>query len=108
MARKKVLITGAAGSIGKVMRQGLQDRYDLRLMYHRTVLPAAAGEEVFVCGITELETLEEGVDGVDAIIHMAGDPRVDAPWAMICSGVIPEANFSTTSLRNSTPLPHVG
>ena len=80
MARKKILITGAAGSIGKVMRQGLQDRYDLRLMYHRTVLPAAAGEEVFVCGITELEKLEEVVDGVDAIVHMAGDPRVDAPW----------------------------
>ena len=62
MARKKILITGAAGSIGKVMRQGLQDRYDLRLMYHRTLLPAAAGEEVFVCGITELEKLEEVVE----------------------------------------------
>ena len=80
MGRKKVLITGAAGSIGKVMRQGLKERYELRLMYHRTVLPTGEGEEVFVASITDLEKLEEVVDGVDAIVHMAGDPRVEAPW----------------------------
>ena len=43
MGRKKVLITGAAGRIGEVMRQGLRECYDLRLMYHRTVREAAAG-----------------------------------------------------------------
>ena len=32
MTRKKVLVTGAAGRIGQVMRAGLKDRYDLRLM----------------------------------------------------------------------------
>ncbi len=83
MGRKKVLITGAAGSIGKVMRQGLKERYELRLMYHRTVLPAGEGEEVFVASITDLEKLEEVVDGVDAIVHMAGDPRVEAPWEAV-------------------------
>jgi uronate dehydrogenase len=81
--RKKVLITGAAGRIGQVMREGLKERYDLRLMYHRTVLPAEEGEEVFVSSITDLEKLEEVVDGVDAIVHMAGDPRVEAPWEAV-------------------------
>ena len=46
MSRKKVLVTGAAGRIGQVMRAGLRDRYDLRLMYHRTILEAEEGEEV--------------------------------------------------------------
>ena len=46
MGRKKVLITGAAGRIGEVMHQGLRECYDLRLLYHRTVREAAAGEEV--------------------------------------------------------------
>ena len=45
MSRKKVLVTGAAGRIGQVMRAGLKDRYDVRLMYHRTILEAGAGEE---------------------------------------------------------------
>ncbi len=90
-ARKKVLITGAAGSIGRVLREGLRDRYDLRLMYHRTVLPAADGEEVFTAGITDLERLQQVVDGVDAIVHMAGNPRVDATWEEVL-----EANIKGT------------
>ena len=45
MSRKKVLVTGAAGRIGQVLRRGLAGHYDLRLMYHRTVLEAEEGEE---------------------------------------------------------------
>ena len=82
MAQKKVLITGAAGRIGQALRQGLQKRYDLRLLYHRTVLPAA-DEEVFVGSIANLEKMEEAVDGMDAVVHMAGDPRVSAPWESV-------------------------
>ena len=74
MKKKKVLITGAAGRIGQVLREGLKDRYDLRLLYNRTVLPAADGEEVFVGDITDLEKMEEVVDGCDGVIHMAGNP----------------------------------
>ena len=83
MARKRVLITGAAGRIGQVLRQGLKERYDLRSMYHRTVLPAAEGEDVRVGSITDLAQVEEIVDGVDAIVHMAGDPNVGASWESI-------------------------
>ena len=78
--RKKVLITGAAGRIGQVLRDGLRDRYDLRLLYNRTVLPAQEGEEVFVADITDLAKMEEVVDGCDAVIHMAGNPKVDASF----------------------------
>ena len=53
MGRKKVLITGAAGRIGEVMRQGLRESYDLRLMYHRT-LREAAGEEVVRGSVADL------------------------------------------------------
>jgi nucleoside-diphosphate-sugar epimerase len=79
--RKKVLITGAAGRIGQVLRDGLQDRYDLRLLYNRTVLPAQGGEEVFIADITDLARMEEVVDGCDAVIHMAGNPNMDASFA---------------------------
>jgi len=91
MARKKVLITGAAGRIGQALRRGLKDRYDLRLQYHRTVLPAEEGEEVFVASVADLEKMEEVVAGVDAIVHMAGDPRVSAPWEAVL-----EANIQGT------------
>ena len=83
MKRKKVLITGAAGRIGRVLHQGLKGRYDLRLLYHRTVLPASEGEEVFLASIADLGKMEEVVDGVDAIVHMAGDPSLGASWESV-------------------------
>lgn len=80
MEKKRVLITGAAGRIGRVLRDGLKDRYRLRLLYNRTVLPAEEGEEVFVADITDLAKLEEVVDGCDAVIHMAGNPSMQASF----------------------------
>ena len=80
MKRKKVLITGAAGRIGLVMRAQLRERYDLRLMYHRTVLPATDGDEVVVGSLNDMAKMEEAVVGVDAIVHMAGEPNVGASW----------------------------
>ncbi len=80
MAKRKVVITGAAGRIGRVLREGLKESYDLRLLYNRTVLPAREDEEVFVADITDLEKMEQVVDGCDAVIHMAGNPEVSASF----------------------------
>ena len=88
MARKKVLITGAAGRIGSTLKAGLKDRYDLRLLYHNTVLPAEPGEEVFVGSITDLEKMTEVVDGVDAVVHMAGFPSSRWPFEEVLEGNI--------------------
>jgi uronate dehydrogenase len=83
MNRKKVLVTGAAGRIGQVLRRGLADRYDLRLMYHRTVLEAEEGEEVVMGSVADLAPIEAAVDGVDAVVHMAGDPSTRATWESV-------------------------
>lgn len=81
MSKKKVLITGAAGRIGVVLREGLQERYDLRVMYNRTVLEQQADEEIIIGDITDLDVVEKAVDGCDAVIHMAGNPNVGASFA---------------------------
>ncbi|MCZ6680614.1 MAG: NAD(P)-dependent oxidoreductase [Candidatus Poribacteria bacterium] len=91
MGKKKVLITGAAGRIGRVLRDGLKDRYDLRLLYHRTVLPEEPGEEVYVASITDLPRMVEVTEGVDAIIHMAGEPSTQASFESVL-----EANIRGT------------
>ena len=83
MSRKKVLVTGAAGRIGQVMRTGLRDRYDLRLMYHRTILEAEEGEEVVTGSIADITSMQTAVDGIDAVVHMAGDPEVSATWESV-------------------------
>ncbi|MEE2657608.1 MAG: NAD(P)-dependent oxidoreductase [Candidatus Latescibacterota bacterium] len=77
---KKVLITGAAGTIGTVMREGLCDRYDLRLCDREPIVDLVAGEEDCSADITDLQRMEEVVDGVNAIVHLAGCPAVSTPW----------------------------
>ncbi len=83
MGRKKVLITGAAGRIGEVLRHGLRECYDLRVLYHRTVRPAAAGEEVALGSVADLATMATAIAGVDAVVHLAGDPEVGATWESV-------------------------
>src|SRR5919201_1159620 len=74
---KRVLITGAAGRIGQSLAARLADRYDLRLLYHRTVPDAQ-----------DLAAMQRACIGVDAVVHMAGDPRVEAPWESILANNI--------------------
>ena len=87
LGRKKILITGAAGRIGSFvadyLRERFPDRYTLRLMYHRTVLPAQGDAEVVVCSLEDREAVTDAAKGVDAIVHMAANPRTRAPWEQL-------------------------
>lgn len=80
MVRQKILITGAAGAIGRVLKQGLKDRYRIRLLYHRNRLPAEPDEEIHTGSITDLATMIEVSQGMDAVVHLAGEPEEDATF----------------------------
>ncbi|MDQ3700013.1 MAG: NAD(P)-dependent oxidoreductase [Chloroflexota bacterium] len=106
---KRLLITGAAGRIGKALAEHLGGRYRLRLLYHRTVpeghqaaversrqsgAPApieGTPHEVITGSVGDLAAMERACAGVDAVAHMAADPRVQAPWEDIL-----EANITGT------------
>ncbi|MBT3606401.1 MAG: NAD(P)-dependent oxidoreductase, partial [Candidatus Latescibacteria bacterium] len=70
--KKKLLITGAAGTIGSALRKHLKDRYDFRLLCHKTIPDDLdASEELVVSDISNFEAMVEACDGVDAIAHLA-------------------------------------
>jgi nucleoside-diphosphate-sugar epimerase len=73
---KRVLITGASGLIGGILRERLAGRYELVGLARRP-------EEFphFIGDINDLESLLPAFAGVDAVVHMAGVPHVAAPWA---------------------------
>ncbi|HLZ10082.1 MAG TPA: NAD(P)-dependent oxidoreductase, partial [Chloroflexota bacterium] len=79
-SRRFVLVTGAAGMIGKQLQRYLRERYRLRLMYHRTILPAVGDDDVIVGDACDLATVERVVDGVEAIVHLAGEPNQNASF----------------------------
>ncbi|MCC7263942.1 MAG: NAD(P)-dependent oxidoreductase [Candidatus Latescibacteria bacterium] len=81
MAAKKVLITGAAGRIGNELRARLKGRYTLRLLDRRPV-PEPEGEAL-VCDLGDLAGLEAACAGMDAVVHLAGNPGNSALWEVL-------------------------
>jgi nucleoside-diphosphate-sugar epimerase len=74
---RSILITGAAGNLGSLLaRHLLTSGAQLRLMYHRTVLPAdlvrAAQVVAVQADLADPRTLPPAVEGVDVIVHFAG------------------------------------
>lgn len=75
----KILITGAAGRIGTVLTGHLKDRYDLVLT--DTCQPEISYNLPFIkADITDPVAMRSACEGVDIVLHLAADPRVDAPW----------------------------
>jgi uronate dehydrogenase len=76
----RVLITGAAGRIGRCLRQGLSDDYALVLLDRRRQSPAGPGEELIELDLTDLAAAEAAMAGVDAVVHLAAQADLGAPW----------------------------
>ena len=78
-----VLITGAAGAIGTVVRQGLGGRYPLlRLSDIAPLGEAGAGEEIDHADLRDLAAVEATMDGIDAVVHLGGISQ-EADWQAI-------------------------
>jgi uronate dehydrogenase len=83
MKAKRVLITGAAGAIGSVIRQGIAGRYEhVRLMDIRPIGDIRADESFVLADLLDAARLDEAVKGIDSIVHLAGVPR-EAEWEKI-------------------------
>ncbi len=79
VAVQRVLITGAAGAIGSVLREGLRGATPiLRLMDSRP-LEAGPGEEVVAGDVRSLDDARRAVAGCQAVVHLAGLPG-DEPY----------------------------
>jgi uronate dehydrogenase len=76
----KILITGAAGEIGATLVKGLRDRYDLRGL-DREPMPDL--EDAVVGDIADFDTVLGAMQGVDAVIHLAGVATGSAPWSAV-------------------------
>src|SRR5947207_4794318 len=69
----RVLITGAAGGIGRSLRDSLLGVYRaLRLSDRVPLAPARTGEEVDLTELSDMAAVERMVDGVDGIVHLGG------------------------------------
>lgn len=82
--RRTVLVTGAAGRIGRSLARQATSRHDLVLM----VRPgdAEATRELSHLGrvvyaeLSDLDALKQVFLGVDTVVHLAGEPDPSATW----------------------------
>ncbi|HHX38729.1 MAG TPA: NAD(P)-dependent oxidoreductase [Armatimonadetes bacterium] len=71
----KVLITGAAGKVGRMVRRALIGHHAMRFL---DVVPVEGTEgEMVVGSILDRETLTAAMQGMDAVIHLAYGARND-------------------------------
>src|SRR5216684_2733688 len=96
----RVLITGAAGGIGRSLRDSLQGVYRVIRVSDRVPLAAArAGEEVDRTELSDMAAVERMVDGVDGIVHLGGISG-ESEWAAIVqSNIIGTYNLFEAARR---------
>jgi L-arabinose 1-dehydrogenase [NAD(P)+] len=72
-----IAITGAAGNVGRVLLEGFSDREVTPLTYEEE-----ADIDGVVCDITDRERFAEALagQGIDVLIHLAGNPSAYADW----------------------------
>jgi uronate dehydrogenase len=70
----RLLLTGAAGGLGRVLRDSLKPLCNtLRLSDIAEMAPAnSAAEEVQPCDLSDKQAVHQLVEGVDAIVHFGG------------------------------------
>ncbi|MEE3232799.1 MAG: SDR family oxidoreductase [Candidatus Latescibacterota bacterium] len=79
---QSVLITGAAGRIGRILRQGLKDNYLLRLADCIQIEDPEVAD-VHVADVTNIEEMERICRGIDSIVHLAGEPSTGSSWPVV-------------------------
>jgi uronate dehydrogenase len=72
---QRLLITGAAGEIGSVIRPALRDTAGTIRLLDKRPITDAAGAEVLLGDITDAALMDQAMAGVDCVFHLAGIPR---------------------------------
>ncbi|MBU4300856.1 MAG: SDR family oxidoreductase [Nanoarchaeota archaeon] len=77
--KKKVLITGHAGSIGTVLRESyLKEKYDFSFLDKKKM----DGVTSFLADISS-DDISPAFKGINTVVHLAADPREDTPFESV-------------------------
>jgi nucleoside-diphosphate-sugar epimerase len=83
---KRVIITGAAGLIGGVLRRNLPARYEVSGIDKKRV---AADKRVARANMLSLRSVEAAFRGADSVVDLAGFAQADTPWRLVWKNNIP-------------------
>lgn len=83
--RRRILITGAEGTIGGHLMTALAADHDLVLGHHPDAESDRLAEHGETCALDllDLDSLRSACNGVDTVIHLAARAAPDTPWAAV-------------------------
>jgi uronate dehydrogenase len=70
----RLLITGAAGGVGTMLREGLRGRADEVVLFDQRAIEAGDGERAVVGDVNDLDAVRRAIAGCDACVHLAAIP----------------------------------
>ncbi len=78
---KRVLLTGAGGRIARILRQALQEHYDLRGIDR---LPVPDFDSL-TANLTDVAAIRPAFQGQEVVVHLAAEPRhtPDIGWDLL-------------------------
>lgn len=74
----EILLTGAFGRVGTAVIDGLADREEYGFTY--LDVDTHPEHESVTADVAEYDEIRPAVEGMDAVIHLAGYPRTDGTW----------------------------
>lgn len=100
---KRLLLTGAAGNLGRELRPRLKNYCDVLRLSHRSEMGAPApGEEIEIASLEDKTQMMHLLKGVDAVVHMGG-VSTEQPWEPILAGnIIGAVNLYESARLNGT------
>lgn len=97
----KLLITGSSGVIGTVLMDGLTDSFDCYGVDRRS----AGTERDFKADLSDFDQIAGVINRLlplDYIVHLAGDPHVDASWdSVLQNNIIATRNLYEAARQDS-------
>ncbi|WP_051480415.1 NAD(P)-dependent oxidoreductase [Cellulomonas sp. KRMCY2] len=82
-ARRRVLITGAEGLVGSVLRRGLAATHDIVALTR-----SPQDHPSVVADIEDLDALVAAFGGIDTVVHLANAASLDAGWPDVLASSI--------------------
>jgi uronate dehydrogenase len=101
-----VLVTGAAGRIGTVLRGGLPERgWAVRCLDVVPIVDTRPGEEHVVADVTDLAAVVDATAGAGAVVHLAGHSG-ESTWPVISHSQI-EGTYCALEAARRAGVPRV-
>jgi uronate dehydrogenase len=91
---RNILITGAGGALGSVLRDSLRPYAETLSLHGRQSMgEVRENEKHFICDLADRDAVFEMLKGVDMVIHMGGTPRENTFQVILDSNIVGSYNI---------------